>query len=159
LLNHPDIKEAVVLAREDERGIRFLCAYIVSMPGKEPSSPGLQKYLSGNLPDYMVPSYFVMMDKIPLTPNRKIDRRSLPKPEFKAGTDYTAPRDEVERKLTTIWSGILGVDKNVIGIGANFFSLGGHSLKATILTAKVHKEFQVKLPLLQVFKTPYVHRH
>jgi amino acid adenylation domain-containing protein len=154
LLNHPEIKEAVVLARNDERKLQYLCAYIVS--GKELSSQELRQYLSGNLPDYMIPSYFVKVDKIPLTPNRKVDRSALPEPKLKAGTDYTAPRSETERRMVKIWAEVLGIDSNVIGIDANFFGLGGHSLTATILTAKVHKEFQVKLPLNEVFKNPHI---
>jgi amino acid adenylation domain-containing protein len=154
LLNHEYIREAVAVAREDERGLQYLCAYFVSE--KELASPELREYLSRSLPGYMIPSYFVMVDKIPLTPNRKIDRKALPEPKLKAGADFTVPRDDIERRLAKVWSEVLSIDGNVIGIDSNFFSLGGHSLTATLLTAKVHKEFQVVLPLVEVFKKPHI---
>ncbi|NIM11547.1 MAG: amino acid adenylation domain-containing protein [Candidatus Aminicenantes bacterium] len=154
LLNHRNIKDAVVLAREDKKIDKYLCAYVVLDEEPEPSE--LRAFLSKHLPDYMIPAYFVRMDSLPLTPNRKVDRRALPKPQLGTGMDYTAPRNNIERKLAKVWSEVLGIEREVIGIDSNFFELGGHSLKATILTAKVHKEFQVKLPLVQVFKTPYL---
>ncbi|HLP47332.1 MAG TPA: amino acid adenylation domain-containing protein, partial [Candidatus Kapabacteria bacterium] len=157
LIKYPGIKEAVVSAQE-ESGDKSLCAYIVPSPGL--AIMGLREYLVKKLPDYMIPSYFVQMEKIPLTPNGKIDRKALPKPELKAGDIYLAPRDHVERKLVELWAGILGRDaahasqlQTSIGIDDNFFQLGGHSLKATILVSKIHKVFQVNVPLAEIFKT------
>ncbi|NIM15786.1 MAG: amino acid adenylation domain-containing protein [Candidatus Aminicenantes bacterium] len=152
LLNHNQIKECVVLAIPGEKGSKNLCAYIAA--GSELSSSQVREYLSGELPDYMIPSFFVFLDKIPVTPNRKVDRRALPAPEVKAGEDSSAPRSETQKKLAAIWSEILNI--NNIGIDDNFFELGGHSLLATILAAKIHKEFQVKLALVEVFKTPTI---
>jgi tyrocidine synthetase-3 len=152
LLDHEQIKECVVLAIPGEKGSKNLCAYIVS--SSELSSPELREYLSRDLPDYMVPAFFVFLDQIPLTPNRKVDRRALPAPKAKAGKDSSAPRSETQKKLAAIWSEILNI--NPIGIDDNFFELGGHSLLATILAARVHKEFQVKLALVEVFKTPTI---
>jgi tyrocidine synthetase-3 len=161
LLNHLGIKEAVVLVQEEEKGDKYICAYFVS--DKEYGIAELREYLSKELPDYMIPSYFVWMEKIPLTPNGKVDRRSLPKPELKVGDSYTAPRDEIEKKLLELWSEILGRDalhvsqlQTSIGIDDNFFELGGHSLKAAILVSKIHKVFDVKVPLVEIFKMPRI---
>ena len=105
------------------------------------------------LPDYMTPSHFVPMDKLPLTPSGKIDRKALPKPEgvINFAEEYIAPSDDLERKLTEIWRELLNTEK--IGINDNFFTLGGHSLKATTLAFKIHKEFAVELPLREIFQS------
>ncbi|UCH98534.1 MAG: amino acid adenylation domain-containing protein [Candidatus Aminicenantes bacterium] len=157
LLGYNEIKEAVVLARENESGEKYLCAYFVSnnhIPGS-----GLREYLSKALPDYMIPSYFLQLEKIPLTPNGKVDRKALPEPEFKTEEDYAAPRNEIEERLVGIWQEVLGlepVEFSKIGIDDNFFELGGHSLKATILISKIHKMFNVKIPLVEIFKKPTI---
>ena len=104
----------------------------------------------------MVPQYFIFMEKIPLTPNGKVDRRALPAPEMKPGEDFIAPRNEVEEKLVEIWSNVLGLGKDIIGIDSNFFQLGGHSLKATLLVVKIHKAFNVKIPIAKLFENPTV---
>ncbi len=161
LLNYPGIKEAVVLAREEEKGDKYLCAYIIS--DNELVTSELWEYLATEIPDYMIPSYFVRMEKIPVTSNGKINRRALPKPELKIGENYTAPRNEIERKLVKLWSKVLARDtmhssqlQKSIGIDDNFFQLGGHSLNATILVSKIHKVFDVKVPLMEIFKTPRI---
>jgi amino acid adenylation domain-containing protein len=154
LSNHSEIKEAVALVREDDREDKYICAYIVS--GRELSISGLREYLSKTLPNYMIPSFFVSIDKIPLTPNGKVDRKALPEPEIKTGVEYIAPRDDIEAKLVRIWSDILGIEKTKISIKTNFFALGGHSLKATIMAARIYKELNVQLPLTEIFKTPTV---
>ncbi|HLP58794.1 MAG TPA: condensation domain-containing protein, partial [Candidatus Deferrimicrobium sp.] len=161
LLNYPGIKEAAVLAHEEETGDKYLCAYFVSVREHERSE--LQEYLSMALPEYMIPAYFMPLEKIPLTPSGKIDRRALPKPGLKAGKSYIAPRNEIERKLVGIWSEVLGRDalqvsqlQTSIGIHDNFFQSGGHSLKATLLVSKIHKVFNVKIPLVEIFKNPTI---
>ncbi len=161
LLMHESIKESVVIAKNDEYGDDYLCAYIVS--NHEFPISELREYLGKYLPEYMIPSYFVQLEKIPLTPNGKIDRRALPKPELRFGESYTAPRNKIETKLVRIWSEVLGRDplhvsqlQTTIGTAANFFRLGGHSLKATALVSKIHKEFDVKVPLAEIFKTPRI---
>jgi acyl carrier protein len=161
LLKINGIKEAVVIAREDETRDKYLCAYIVSK--KEVIVTELSGYLSANLPDYMIPSYFVRLEKIPLTPNGKIDRKALPKTWLIAGENYTAPRNEIETKLVELWAEILSKDQahashlqTSIGIDDNFFQLGGHSLKATIVMSKIHKEIGVKMDLVQLFKNPTI---
>ncbi|MCP5049770.1 MAG: amino acid adenylation domain-containing protein, partial [bacterium] len=156
LLNHPGIKEAVMLAREEKNGDKYLCAYIVPVSAREDVIPGLREYLALVLPGYMIPAYFVPLEKIPLTPNGKIDRKALPKPELRIGTGYAGPRNEIETKLVELWSNVLNIERDVIGIDSSFFHLGGHSLKATSLVSKIHKEFDVRVPLLEVFKTPRI---
>jgi tyrocidine synthetase-3 len=148
------IKAAVVVAKTDKSGDNYLCAYIVS--DNDLSASVLNDYLSTYLPGYMVPPYFVRMEKIPKTPSGKIDREALPKPEFKVGESITAPRNEIEKKLVEIWAGVLGIEKEKIGINNNFFHLGGHSLKAIILVSRIHKEFDICIPIPLVFKTPYI---
>ncbi|MCU0287485.1 MAG: amino acid adenylation domain-containing protein, partial [Acidobacteria bacterium] len=157
LLNNPGIKEAVVLAHEEEKGDKYLCAYIVS--DKELEIAELRKSLLTELPGYMIPTYFVKMEKIPLTSNGKADRKALPKPGLTVSDRYTAPRNELEKKLVAIWNKILNPssDSNVrIGINDNFFELGGHSLKATTLSSRIHKELNINVPLAQIFKTPTI---
>jgi amino acid adenylation domain-containing protein len=154
LLRFGSIDEAVVTARENKKGDRYLCAYMVS--GVEPSVSELRHYLSDQLPDYMVPSYFIKLEKMPLTPNGKVDHNALPMPEIKTTEPYTAPRNKVEERLAEVWSSVLGIEKESIGIDSNFFELGGHSLKATILTSRIYKEFNVRLPLTRLFKTPVI---
>jgi acyl carrier protein len=154
LLKHEGIKETVVAAKESGKGDKYLCAYIVSRGHVD--TPELRKYLMKSLPEYMVPTYFVPLDKIPLTSNGKVDGKALPEPGIKAGEGYIAPGGPVEEKLVVLWSEVLGIEKDVIGIDANFFELGGHSLKATILVTKIHKELNVKLPLAEIFTTPTI---
>ncbi len=159
LLTHENIKEAVVIDRESEeadKNEKYLCAYIVPDGAGEEIVKELSDYLSARLPDYMIPSFFVYLDKVPITPNGKIDRKMLPEPGIDIGEAYRAPRDEVEEKLVDIWADILGVEKSVISIDSNFFRLGGHSLKATGLVSRIHKALEVKLELSQVFKTPTI---
>lgn len=174
LLSYYDIKEAVVIARENivgnsnesEMGEKYLCSYIVpdrhheddqSTGEKKIDVSELREFLSKSLPDYMIPSYFVQMEEIPLTVNGKVNRKALPAPEAGiAGEGYLAPENEIERKLLEIWSEVLGIEKEYIGTDADFFELGGHSLKATTMVSKIHKEFDAKVSLTVVFKTPTI---
>ncbi|UCH97422.1 MAG: amino acid adenylation domain-containing protein, partial [Candidatus Aminicenantes bacterium] len=152
LVNHPGIKEAVVLARED----KYICAYIVPHKDQEPAVPVLREFLSKDLPGYMIPAYFVFLEKVPLTPNGKINRKALPAPQLEPGEEYTAPRNPLEKKLTEIWARVLEIEKDLIGIHHNFFQLGGHSLRAVILLSRIQKEFNVKIPLAEIFRTPTI---
>jgi amino acid adenylation domain-containing protein len=155
LLKHGYINEAVVIAKDDEKGNKNLYSYFVS--GKTIDASQLREYLQEVLPDYMIPAYFVQLDKIPITPNGKLDRKRLPDPgPVGTGDRYIPPRDKIEEKLVEIWSEVLGIEKNTISIDDDFFRLGGHSLRATILTAKIHKELNVKLPIAEVFRTPII---
>ncbi|MGD2089138.1 MAG: amino acid adenylation domain-containing protein, partial [Candidatus Aminicenantes bacterium] len=154
LLKFDDIKEVAVIDRIDTSGDKYLCAYFVSYL---PVLLGLKEYLSRSLPAYMIPSYFVQLQKIPLTPSGKVDRKALLKQEIQLQNQYIAPQDEVEEKLAGIWTGVLETYAP-IGIDDNFFDLGGHSLKAMILVSRIHKEFGVAIPLGEIFKTPTIRR-
>jgi amino acid adenylation domain-containing protein len=156
LTTHKKIKEAVVVCKSDGIASNHLCAYIVSPFDITPDSTELREYLSLSLPEYMIPSFFVFLDEIPLTPNGKINRKALPAPEISAGEAVVPPRNPVEEKLRDIWSQVLAIEKESIGIDMNFFQLGGHSLKATILLGKVHRALDVKLPLTAIFNTPTI---
>ncbi|UBS86699.1 non-ribosomal peptide synthase/polyketide synthase [Paenibacillus polymyxa] len=150
LLSVGGVKEAVVVVREDQEGQKALCAYYTAEEGLTVAD--LKRAISSELPGYMIPSYFVELERLPLTPNGKIDRKALPAPEggASAGREYVAPRTELEAKLVAIWQGVLG--PVTIGVTDNFFDLGGHSLRATTLVSKVHKELSVDLPLRDVFR-------
>jgi amino acid adenylation domain-containing protein len=153
LLAHRDIKEVVVLARE-EKGGHYLCAYIVS--DRELTVPEMREYLADKLPAYMLPSYFVRLEKIPLSPNRKILRGSLPEPGLEAEKGHIAPANPLEEKLLDIWSEVLGVEKSLIGMDRSFFEMGGHSLKATIMVSKIARQLDIRLPLTEIFTTPHI---
>ncbi len=119
--------------------------------------PQLKSYLSGKLPDYMVPGFIVLLEELPLTPNGKVDRKALPMPErtrMKSAGGYVGARNEVEEKLVGIWSEVLGMEG--VGVHDNFFKLGGHSLLAVQVISRVRKVFQVELPLKSVFEVPTV---
>jgi acyl carrier protein len=164
LTKHEKIKEALVISRQDDNGDNFLYVYIVLRAEHVKHGEGaititgLQEYLRRQLPDYMVPAYFIYLERIPLTPSGKIDHRALPKPEIKMGQSYAAPRDQIEMELVKIWHTILDikVQLNAIGIDDNFFQLGGHSLKVTSLASRIYKEFNVKIPLNEIFKRPTI---
>ncbi|HLP60972.1 MAG TPA: amino acid adenylation domain-containing protein, partial [Candidatus Deferrimicrobium sp.] len=152
LLNYPGIRDVLVLARDDQSGEKTLCAYIVTSSGERVPVADLKKYLAAELPDVMIPAYFVQVESFPLTPSGKIDRRALPEPVIEVGENYVAPGDEIETKLLKIWSDVLRRDEDKISVLANFFELGGHSLKVAALAAKIHKEFNANIPLAQFFK-------
>ena len=157
LSRHADIKEAVVVAREETSGEKRLVAYVVSGSEPAPSTSALREFLKETLPEYMMPSAFVFLDALPLTSNGKVDRKALPEPDqsnLELEESYVAPRTPVEEVLTEIWAQVLRVEQ--VGIHDNFFELGGHSLRAIQVIARVRKGFQVELPVRQLFETPTV---
>jgi amino acid adenylation domain-containing protein len=157
LAGHGAVKEVVVEAREDTAGDKRLVAYIVSEPQAQLSIDELRRYLIEKLPDYMVPSNFVMLDQMPLTHNGKVNRAALPEPDAlrpELEDSYVAPRSELELQLSDIWSNVLGIEH--IGINDNFFELGGHSLLATQLISAVRERLQIELPLRCIFDTPTI---
>ena len=156
LLRHGNIEKAVVLARSDDSGDKYLSAYVVYSESGSSGVSDIREYLLTYLPDYMVPPYVVPLDTIPFTASGKVNRSALPAPEFKAGSDYIAPRSAVENQLAEFWSEVLGIDRSIISIDSNFFELGGHSLKATTLVSNIHKEMDMKIPLGEIFRTPTV---
>jgi amino acid adenylation domain-containing protein len=147
---YPGIESAVVIARANREGEKELVAYLVS--ASTLNTAELRTWLAQTLPVYMLPSHFVQLAELPLTPNGKVDKKTLPDPlglGMATGVEYVAPRNEVEEKLGTIWQDILGRER--IGVKDNFFELGGHSLKAMKLLAKIHKVFNMKLKLEDMF--------
>jgi amino acid adenylation domain-containing protein len=160
LIFNKEIKEAVVIARENHRGDKaedkYICAYLVSNQEKKIDISKLKLFLSKRLPDYMIPSHIIQIDKIPLNPNGKIDRKALPEPGITEADNYTAPSSELEKKLAHMWSEVLGVKKEIIGVETNFFQLGGHSLIAVTLVSQIYREFNVNVPLEQIFKMPFI---
>ncbi|MGD2093241.1 MAG: amino acid adenylation domain-containing protein, partial [Candidatus Aminicenantes bacterium] len=156
LLKHDDVKEAIVLAKEDESGNKYLCAYIAEKLGKTPNSTDLREYLAKTLPDYMIPAIFVHLERIPLTPSGKIDRNAFPDPpKITTGkhVEYAAPRSEIEKKLAETWGKVLG--KNNIGIHDNFFMMGGDSIKSIQIASRMNEagyEFQMK----DLFRNPTI---
>jgi surfactin family lipopeptide synthetase A len=155
LQSHHSVKEAIVMARQYESSEKYLCAYIVTQPhftGK--AEQELKEYLSRSLPSYMIPSAFVIIEQIPLTPAGKIDRKALPKPELRGSEEYEAPRSQIEEQLVRIYQELL--ETGNIGIQADFFALGGSSLKVLQLVAQIHKAFAIDIPPARVFKTPRI---
>jgi len=156
LLDHPGVREAAVVAYE-RHAQKNLGAYWVPRRYPPPAVSDLRRFLNGRLPDYMVPSVFLMLKALPLTPNGKLDRGALPEPGEKRpelSTEYTGPTQEIEKSLVSIWEEALDVWP--VGIHDNFFELGGHSLTATQLIAQVIQQFQVELPLESLFQSPTV---
>jgi amino acid adenylation domain-containing protein len=161
LLAHEDIKEALVLSRGDESGDNYLCAYAVladDAGGEKTVSIGekLRTYLSRSLPDYMIPSYFVVLNEIPLTFNGKVHRKALPTPQRTSAASFVPPRSLLEIKIAEIWSDILEIEKKHIGIENNFFQLGGHSLLAVTLVSQIHKVLNVRIPITEIFRLPTI---
>lgn len=167
LLNqHPDVDEAVVWVWEDA-GYKNLVAYVIANKYIQPNAAEsnfatldsriLREYLGKRLPDYMIPSAFIFLDELPLTVNGKVDRKALPKPDFKMReslSGFVSPRTPQEELIAGIWSEILGMEK--VGVMDNFFDLGGHSLLATQVISRINETFGVELPLRALFESPTV---
>jgi amino acid adenylation domain-containing protein len=156
LVEHPEVRQAVVVARDEVVGDKRLVAYVVAADEAVVDAGDLRDHLKRSLPEYMVPSVYVMLEALPLTPNGKIDRRALPAPEDDAVIrgEYVAPRTPIEEVLVSIWCEVLKLDR--IGVHDNFFELGGHSLLAMRLMARIRDELQVELPLRTLFEAPSI---
>jgi amino acid adenylation domain-containing protein len=153
LAEHPGVREAVVLAREDAPGDKQLVAYVVV--GEEmPAAAALRAHLAARLPEYMVPAAYVRLEQLPLMPNGKLDRRALPAPEGDAYAtrEYEAPVGKAEQALAEIWAELLGVER--VGRGDPFFALGGTSLLAVQMISRVRQVMEVELALGAVFESP-----
>jgi acyl-coenzyme A synthetase/AMP-(fatty) acid ligase/acyl carrier protein len=154
---HPAVRESIVLARGLAGSDKRLVAYVVCDEAQTPGVNELKAYLRDKLPDYMLPSIFVFMSAMPLTPNGKVDRRALPDPEQtrpELESEYCAARTEVESTLTEMWMQLLGLER--VGIFDNFFDLGGHSLLATQMVSRIRETLGVELPLRTVFESPTI---
>jgi amino acid adenylation domain-containing protein len=157
LVRHESILQAVVMLREDRPGDSQLTAYVVAEPDRKPSAGALKQFLKKTLPAYMVPAAIVLLDTFPLTPNGKVDRRMLPKPEFTQSLSdehYAAPRMDTEKKLAAVWADVLNMAS--IGIHDNFFDIGGHSLLAIRLSQRIEKELSLSMPVTTLFRAPTI---
>ncbi len=157
LAQHPAVRQAVVIAREDVPGDKRLVAYMVPNQEQVPTTSELRRFLKEQLTDYMVPAAFVWLDTLPLTPNGKVDRRALPAPNQMQSTreeTFVAPQDDLEFQLTKIWEEVLGIEP--IGVRDNLFSLGAHSLLIARLSDQIQKAFNKHLPLTTIFQAPTV---
>jgi amino acid adenylation domain-containing protein len=157
LAQHPKVREAVVLAREDTPGDKRLVAYVVPRQEPAPTINELRSFLKEKLPEYMIPSAFVLLDALPLTPNGKIDRNALPVPDHnrpELEVNFVAPRTPLEEIIAEIWAEVLKVEK--VGIHDNFFDLGGHSLLATQVMSRLREALRVDLPLRALFEAPTI---
>ncbi|UCH97192.1 MAG: non-ribosomal peptide synthetase, partial [Candidatus Aminicenantes bacterium] len=170
LINHKDIQEAVVISKSNRSGDNYLCAYIVSTisPGpantsnfavtpKELNAAKLRDILSRQLPDYMIPSYFVQLEAIPLTPNGKVDRKALQRHQglqLKSGTPYVTPETGKEKLVVRLWQEVLKQDK--VGVHDNFFDLGGNSMNIIQLNSKLKKALGKDVPVVAMFRYPTI---
>jgi amino acid adenylation domain-containing protein len=161
LNQHPSTRESVVIAREDVPGDKRLVAYVVANQEPAPTSHQLRSFLKQKVPDYMLPSAFILLDDLPRTPNDKVDRRALPEPdqtrsnsEKSYSQEYLPAQDTLEVQLTKIWEKLLGIQP--IGVRDNFFELGGNSLLAVRLLLQIEKIFGKDLPLATLLQAPTV---
>ena len=154
LLQYPGVSQSMVVAHTGSSGEAYLVGYITGQDGLPISS--IREFLFSRLPGYMVPGYFVQVKEMPLTPNGKIDRKSLPLPEMKGIDDgsYWGPRDRIEEALEKIWCEVLGVER--VSILDNFFEIGGHSLKAIQVVSRIYKDLQSQLSLREIFTYPTI---
>ncbi len=154
LAQHPDVAQAAVITREDQRDDKRLVAYVVAATDSAPQSESLRHYLRQRLPEYMVPAAVVVLDRLPLTPNGKLDRKALPAPELGSAGTGRAPRTPQEQLLCDLFAEVLGLTR--VGIDDDFFDLGGHSLLATRLVDRVRATLGVALGLRSLFEAPTV---
>ncbi|WP_405887415.1 non-ribosomal peptide synthase/polyketide synthase [Streptomyces sp. NBC_01136] len=157
LTTHPAIAQAVVITH-DSTGTNTgnqLIGYIVPATNDGITVEDLRGFVAGRLPEFMVPSAFVLLDRLPLMPNGKLDRAALPKPELTRGA-YRAPRTTQEKTLAELFAEVLGLDRQPIGIDDNFFTLGGHSLLVTRLISRIRTELASEIPIKTVFGSPTI---
>jgi amino acid adenylation domain-containing protein len=154
---HAAVKQCVVMAREDEPGEKMLVAYFEAEGQATPETSELREFLKKELPEYMVPTTFVRMERLPLSANGKVDLKALPAPEERglaAEGEFLAPRDSVEQVLAQLWAKILNVPR--VGLNDNFFDLGGHSLLAVRIIVEIEKIYHRRLPLATLLQAPTV---
>ncbi|MFE2756327.1 amino acid adenylation domain-containing protein, partial [Actinosynnema sp. NPDC059335] len=153
LAAHPAVAEVVVAPRQDAQGVKRLVAYVVAGSGR-PDVAELAGMARRELPDYMVPAAFVLLDELPLSRNGKVDRRALPDPEPTREREYVAPRTDAERAVADVWADVLGVDR--VGAHDDFFTLGGDSIISMRVTSRLRERFGVQLSPRALFENPTV---
>ena len=151
---HCGVKQVAVVAREGVAGDKQLVAYYVPAGESRPTPGDLRCYTGNRLPDYMVPAHFVELPAMPLTPNGKVDRRSLPAPDTTPAVSYEPPRTPVEDLLAGIWSEVLHLER--IGIRDNFFDLGGQSLLGVQIATRLRKQLNLDISLQEIFDNPTI---
>ncbi|OLQ49029.1 non-ribosomal peptide synthetase [Bacillus licheniformis] len=154
LVQHPQLEDAAVIVREDQPGDKRLAAYVIPSSADTFDTAELRKYAAERLPDYMVPSAFVMMKELPLTPNGKLDRKALPAPDFAAAVTGRGPRTPQEEILCDLFMEVLHLPR--VGIDDRFFDLGGHSLLAVQLMSRIREALGVELSIGILFEAPTV---
>jgi aspartate racemase len=157
LSQHPSVMQSVIIAREDTPNEKRLVAYVVPDEGQSLTASDLRTFLRAKLPKHMVPSLYVTLEALPLTPSGKVNRRALPAPDTARSElekTFITPRDTLELQLVVIWEQVLGIQS--ISVRDNFFDLGGHSLLSVHLLARIRKEFGAELPLATLFQAPTV---
>lgn len=154
LRRHPDVRDAVVSLNDDKSGQKRLVSYLLAASASTPQTASLLQFLKSKLPDYMLPGVFVVLDKFPLTPNGKIDRKALPAPADTTKKTFTPPRTTTEEALAQIWASLLQLPR--VGVHDNFFEIGGHSLLAMQFMTRVRNTCQVELSLRDVLEAPTV---
>jgi len=156
LASHPQVHQAIVIARDDERGEKQLIAYVTAAE-EAPANNELRAHLRRKLPDHMIPAAFVLLDEFPLTASGKVNRLALPPPgrdQLEANEDFVAPRTPTEEILAGVWADVLNTED--VGVNDDFFALGGHSLLLARLAARIRESFQLDLPLRDLFEGPTV---
>jgi len=151
------VREAVVIVREDVPGEKRLVGYIVPEQQPGPTTSELHSFLKDKLPAYMLPSAFVMLEALPVTPKGKLNRRALPAPEASPpalAASYLAPTTELERRIAEIWQDVLGVDR--IGVHDNFFELGGNSLALVLMNVRLNETLRREVTIIELFRYPTI---
>jgi nonribosomal peptide synthetase DhbF len=154
LTRHGTVRQCAVMAREDHEGDRRLVAYVTAAAPEAIDPAELRAYVGQRLPDYMIPSAFVVLETLPLTPNGKLDRKALPAPDYKPTTPWQAPRTSQEQILCSLFVKVLGLTH--VGIDDDFFALGGHSLLAMRLTSSIRAALDVEVAIRTLFEAPTV---
>jgi len=153
LMQHPAVRESLTIAKQDQEGYVYLCAYIVS--DRAWTTTELREHILRALPEYMIPAYFIQIDQLPLTANGKVNKSALPDPPAYSSASFAPPVTDNEISLAALFEQILGVRQ--IGIHDHFFERGGHSLKAMTLVSRIHREMNIDIPLNEIFLRPTVH--
>ena len=151
------VANAAVLAFTDKTGSKYLVGYVTANSGYRIDTDRLRNYLQENLAKFMVPRELIILDRLPINPNGKLDRHALPKPTTERSDpleNYVAPRSEIETALAEIWCGVLGIDR--VGIRNNFFDIGGTSVLSARLITRIRDRFNIDIPIIRVYHYPTI---